>query len=151
MRKKTAFLSGTPNFFCPFLFWSGFSTENFVSWSKIQIPNSKLICFFLLKISLVQSNLTIGNSSELFFNAKCSLILWSKLAIGHGKWFLNKNKIFIRICRSEVVGQSQYVISAEPRRITFGKKGFLLNRFFAIWYLFWEYFYFEKIIYYYKR
>ena len=25
--------------------------------------------------------------------------------------------------------------------------GFVLNRFFAIWYLFWEYFYFEKIIY----
>ena len=43
------------------------------------------------------------------------------------------------------------VLSAESWRITFGKKGFLLNRFFAIWYLFWEYFYFEKIIYNYKR
>ena len=31
------------------------------------------------------------------------------------------------------------------------KKEFLLNRFFAIWYLFWNYFYFEKIIYDYKR
>ena len=31
------------------------------------------------------------------------------------------------------------------------KKGFLLNRFFSIWYLFWEYFYFEKIIYNSKR
>ena len=31
------------------------------------------------------------------------------------------------------------------------KKRFVLNRFFVIWYLFWEYFYFEKIIYNYKR
>ena len=28
---------------------------------------------------------------KLFLNAKCSLSLWSKWQIGHGKWFLNTN------------------------------------------------------------
>ena len=32
---------------------------------------------------------------ELFFNAKCSLFLWSKLQIGHGKWFPNTNLFLI--------------------------------------------------------
>ena len=46
----------------------------------------------------VQSNLVIRNyfvTLKLFLNAKCSLSLWSKLAIGHGKWFLNTNLFLI--------------------------------------------------------
>ena len=33
---------------------------------------------------------------ELFLNAKCSLSLWSKLAFGHTKWFLNTNLFLIK-------------------------------------------------------
>ena len=43
---------------------------------------------------LIQSNLVIRNflvTLKLFLNAKCSLSLWSKWQIGHGKWFLNTN------------------------------------------------------------
>ena len=42
----------------------------------------------------IQSNLMIWNflvTLKLFLNAKCSLSLWSKLTIGHRKWFLNTN------------------------------------------------------------
>ena len=31
-----------------------------------------------------------------FLNSKCSLSLWCKLAIGHGKWFLNTNLFLIK-------------------------------------------------------
>ena len=34
---------------------------------------------------------------KLFLNAKSSLSLWSKLAHGHGKWFLNTNLFLIKI------------------------------------------------------
>ena len=47
----------------------------------------------------MQSNLVIRNflvTLKLFLNAKCSLFLWSKLAFGHGKWFLNTNLFFIK-------------------------------------------------------
>ena len=43
---------------------------------------------------LIQSNLVIRNflvTLKLFLNAKCSLSLWSKWQIDHGKWFLNTN------------------------------------------------------------
>ena len=43
---------------------------------------------------IVQSNLVIRNllvPLKLFLNTKCSLSLWSKLTIGHGKWFLKTN------------------------------------------------------------
>ena len=35
---------------------------------------------------MIHSNLV---TLKLFLNAKCSLSLWSRLAFGHGKWFLN--------------------------------------------------------------
>ena len=47
----------------------------------------------------IQSNLAIRNfliTLKLFLNAKSSLSLWSKLAIGHGKWFLNTNLFLIK-------------------------------------------------------
>jgi hypothetical protein len=47
----------------------------------------------------VQSNLVIRNflvTLTLFLNAKCSLSLWSKLAIGHEKWCLNTNLFLIK-------------------------------------------------------
>ena len=47
----------------------------------------------------IQSNLGIRNflvTLKLFLNAKCSLSLWSKLTIGHGKWFLNTNLFLIK-------------------------------------------------------
>ena len=47
---------------------------------------------------LIQSNLVIRNllvTLKLFLNAKFSLSLWSKLTIGHGKWFLNTNLFLI--------------------------------------------------------
>ena len=49
--------------------------------------------------NLLQLNLVIRNFSvtlKLFLNAKCSLSLWSKLTIGHGKWFLNTNLFLIK-------------------------------------------------------
>ena len=48
---------------------------------------------------IVQLNLVIRNflvTLKLFLNAKCSLFLWSKLTIGHGKWFLNTNLFLIK-------------------------------------------------------
>jgi hypothetical protein len=48
---------------------------------------------------VIQSNLAIRNflvALKLFLNAKCSLSLWSKWQIGHGKWFLNTNKFLIK-------------------------------------------------------
>ena len=48
---------------------------------------------------MIQSNLAIRNFSvtlKLFLNAKCSLSLWSKLAFGRGKWFLNTNLFLIK-------------------------------------------------------
>ena len=33
---------------------------------------------------------------KLFLNAKCSLFLWSKLAFGHRRWFLNTNLFLIK-------------------------------------------------------
>ena len=50
-------------------------------------------------IWIVQSNLVIRNflvTLKLFLNAKCSLSLWSKLTIGHGKWFLKSNLFLIK-------------------------------------------------------
>ena len=47
----------------------------------------------------LQSNLAIRNflvTLKLFLNAKCSLSLWSKWQIGHGKWFLNTNLFLIK-------------------------------------------------------
>ena len=47
----------------------------------------------------VHSNLVIRNflvTLKLFLNAKCSLSLWSKLTIGHRKWFLNTNLFVIK-------------------------------------------------------
>ena len=46
----------------------------------------------------VQSNLVIRSflvSLKLFLNAKCTLSLWSKWQIGHGKLFLNTNLFLI--------------------------------------------------------
>ena len=54
------------------------------------------LCFEITYI--VQSNLVIRNflvTLKLFLNAKCSLSLWSKLTIGHGKWFLITNLCLI--------------------------------------------------------
>ena len=48
---------------------------------------------------IIQSNLVIRIflvTLILFLNAKCSLFLWSKLTIGHGKWFLNTNLFLIK-------------------------------------------------------
>ena len=48
---------------------------------------------------VVQSILAIRNflvSLKLFLNAKSSLSLWSKLAFGHRKWFLNTNLFRIK-------------------------------------------------------
>ena len=48
---------------------------------------------------VVQSNSVIRNflvTLKLFLIAKCSLSLWSKLTIGHGKWFLNKQFLITR-------------------------------------------------------
>ena len=48
---------------------------------------------------VLQSNLAIRNflvALKLFLNANCSLSLWSKWQIGHGKWFLNTNKFLIK-------------------------------------------------------
>ena len=45
-----------------------------------------------------QSNLLIKNflvNLKVFLNTKCSLSLWSKLTIGHRKWFLNTNLFLI--------------------------------------------------------
>ena len=59
----------------------------------------------LINISLyvdmnnIQSNLMIRNFLvilKLFLNAKFSLFLWSKLVIGHRKWFLNTNLFLIK-------------------------------------------------------
>ena len=50
-------------------------------------------------INSIQSNLVIRNflvALKLFLNAKCSSSLWSKLTIGHGKWFLNINLFLIK-------------------------------------------------------
>ena len=47
----------------------------------------------------IQSKLVIRNflvTLKLFLDAKCSLSLWSKLTIGHGKWFLNTNLFLIK-------------------------------------------------------
>ena len=47
----------------------------------------------------IQSNLAIRNffvTLKLFLNAKCSLFLWSKLAFGYRKWFLNTNLFLIK-------------------------------------------------------
>ena len=49
--------------------------------------------------TLLQSNLVIRNflvTLKLFINTKCSLSLWSKLTIGHGKGFLNTNLFLIK-------------------------------------------------------
>ena len=51
------------------------------NWARILKKNQSLE---------IQSNLVIRNfmvTLKLFLNAKCSLSLWSKLAIGHEKWF----------------------------------------------------------------
>ena len=50
-------------------------------------------------IFVIQSNFVIRNflvTLKLFPNAKCSLSLWSKLAICHRKWFLNTNLFLIK-------------------------------------------------------
>ena len=62
---------------------------------------------------MIQPNLVIRNflvTLKLFLNAKCSLSLWSKLTIGHGKWFLNTNLFLIKTflitkfdCISEII------------------------------------------------
>ena len=47
-----------------------------------------------------RSNLKIRNflvTLKLFLNTKCSLSLWSKLTIGHWKWFLNTNLFLIKV------------------------------------------------------
>ena len=57
------------------------------------------IFWYNVKQFVVQSNLVIRNflvNLKLFLNAKCSLSLWSKLAFGHGKWFLNTNLFLIK-------------------------------------------------------
>ena len=49
--------------------------------------------------SVIQLNLGIRNflvTLNLFLNTKCSLSFWSKLTIGHGKWYLNTNLFFIK-------------------------------------------------------
>ena len=48
----------------------------------------------------VQSTLVIRNFLVIlkwFLNAKCSLSLWRKTAIGHGKWFLHTNLFLIKM------------------------------------------------------
>ena len=48
---------------------------------------------------VVQSNLVIRNfliTLKFFLNVKSYLPLWSKLAFGHGKWFLNTNLFLIK-------------------------------------------------------
>ena len=50
-------------------------------------------------VLVVKSNLAIRNflvTLKLFLSAKCSLSLWSKLAIGHRKWFPNTNLFLIK-------------------------------------------------------
>ena len=45
-------------------------------------------------VNKIQSNLVVRNflvTLKLFLNTKSSLSLWSKLAFGHGKWFLKTN------------------------------------------------------------
>ena len=57
----------------------------------------KILTF--LTSRLIESNLVIRNflvTLKLFLNAKCSLSLWSKLTIGHWKWFLNNNLFLIK-------------------------------------------------------
>jgi hypothetical protein len=53
----------------------------------------------LSHVSKIQLNLVIRNflvTLTLFLNAKCSLFSWSKLKIGHCKWFLNTNLFLIK-------------------------------------------------------
>ena len=53
----------------------------------------------IFNMLVVQSNLPRRNflvTLKLFLNAKCSLFIWSKWQIGHGKWFLNTNKFLIK-------------------------------------------------------
>ena len=59
--------------------------------------SNKFKCY---PFSQVQSKLVIRNflvTLKLFLNAKCFLSLWSKLAFGHRKWFLNTN-LFLSKC-----------------------------------------------------
>ena len=59
--------------------------------------SNKFKCY---PFSLVQSNLVIRNflvTLKLFLNTKCFLSLWSKLAFGHRKWFLNTNLFLIKM------------------------------------------------------
>ena len=55
--------------------------------------------FILESRVVVQSNLVIRNflvTLKLFLNAISSLSVWSKLTIGHWKWFLNANSFLIK-------------------------------------------------------
>ena len=61
--------------------------------------NNRLYLYPFYRYLWMQSNLVIRNflvTLKLFLNAKCSLSLWSKLTIGHRKWFLNTNLFLIK-------------------------------------------------------
>jgi hypothetical protein len=80
-----------------------FSKSILLSCSNQMHDNLKLVLKWSHKRfsvnSEVQSNLVIRNilvTLKLILNAKCSLSLWSKLSIGHGKWFLNANLFLIK-------------------------------------------------------
>jgi hypothetical protein len=79
------------------LFWAGYVSSisrMFSDMTKFVLRSSSFS-----KEKQIQSNLVIKNfwvTLKLFLNAKCSLSLWSKLTIGHGKWFLNTNLFLIQ-------------------------------------------------------
>ena len=76
-----------------FVFW-------IIFWCFVELDTTFKFNSVSFRISLeVQSNLAIRNFSvtlKLFLNAKCSLSLWSKLAFGRKKWFLNTNLFLIK-------------------------------------------------------
>ena len=72
-----------------------------LSATQVYSPSSFLSTPTIWKLNqnLLQSNLVIRNllvTLKLFLNAKCSLSLWCKLAIGHRKWFRSTNVFLIK-------------------------------------------------------
>ena len=70
------------------------SDNDFYLYLNFSFKETTYIIDMITFIFEVQSNFLVA--LKLFLSAKCSLSLWSKLAIGPGKWFLNTNLFLIK-------------------------------------------------------